>query len=93
MLVKAAIFALVACGAPRATEPSRNVVVEADASHRQHADEYDVHIKNYVMDEDDAGARAPSNHRDLLYGPYLDKKTGKPLIGWHSHDPVTGNAR
>jgi hypothetical protein len=34
----------------------------------------------------------PTNHVELMWGDYVDKQ-GHPQVGWHSHDPVTGNAQ
>ena len=34
----------------------------------------------------------PVNHTEMLWGDYLDKQ-GNPAVGWHSHDPVSGNAQ
>jgi hypothetical protein len=34
----------------------------------------------------------PTNHVELLWGDYVDRQ-GNPAVGWHSHDPVTGNAQ
>lgn len=50
----------------------------------------DAHIEGYHMSFDANGI--PTNHVDLLWGDYIDKQ-GNPAVGWHSHDPVTGNAQ
>lgn len=42
------------------------------------------------MTYDDAGI--PVQHIEMRWGNYVDRQ-GDPAIGWHSHDPVTGNAR
>ncbi len=34
----------------------------------------------------------PVNHTEVLWGDYVDKQ-GNPAVGFHSHDPVTGNAQ
>jgi hypothetical protein len=34
----------------------------------------------------------PTNHSDMLWGDYIDKQ-GNPAVGFHSHDPVSGNAQ
>jgi len=47
-------------------------------------------IEGYHMSFDANGI--PTNHVDLLWGDYIDKQ-GNPAVGWHSHDPVTGNAQ
>ncbi len=46
-------------------------------------------VEGYHMTFDATGI--PQNHTDMLWGDYIDKQ-GKPAVGWHSHDPVTGNA-
>ena len=47
-------------------------------------------VEGYHMSFDANGI--PTNHVDLLWGDYVDKQ-GNPAVGWHSHDPVTGNAQ
>jgi hypothetical protein len=47
-------------------------------------------VEGYHMTFDANGI--PSNHVEMLWGDYLDKQ-GHPAVGWHSHDPVTGNAQ
>ena len=47
-------------------------------------------VEGYHMSFDANGI--PTNHVDLLWGDYIDKQ-GNPAVGWHSHDPVTGNAQ
>jgi hypothetical protein len=47
-------------------------------------------VEGYHMAFDANGI--PTNHVDLLWGDYIDKQ-GNPAVGWHSHDPVTGNAQ
>lgn len=34
----------------------------------------------------------PHSHSDMLWGDYIDKQ-GRPAVGYHSHDPVHGNAQ
>lgn len=31
-------------------------------------------------------------HKEMQWGDYLDRQ-GRPAVGWHSHDPATGNAQ
>lgn len=50
----------------------------------------DAQVEGYHMTFDANGI--PSNHIDMLWGDYIDKQ-GHPAVGWHSHDPVTGNAQ
>ena len=47
-------------------------------------------VEGYHMTFDESGI--PVNHTDMLWGDYIDKQ-GNPAVGWHSHDPVTGNAQ
>jgi hypothetical protein len=47
-------------------------------------------VEGYHMTFDATGI--PANHTDMLWGDFIDKQ-GKPAVGWHSHDPVTGNAQ
>jgi hypothetical protein len=47
-------------------------------------------VHGYHMTFDENGI--PVNHTDMLWGDYIDKQ-GNPAVGWHSHDPVTGNAQ
>ena len=47
-------------------------------------------VQGYHMSFDESGI--PVNHSDMLWGDYIDKQ-GNPAVGWHSHDPVTGNAQ
>lgn len=47
-------------------------------------------VQGYHMTFDENGI--PVNHTDMLWGDYIDKQ-GNPAVGWHSHDPVTGNAQ
>lgn len=47
-------------------------------------------VQGYHMSFDESGI--PVNHTDMLWGDYIDKQ-GNPAVGWHSHDPVTGNAQ
>jgi hypothetical protein len=50
----------------------------------------DVDVRGYHMTFDESGI--PVNHSDMLWGDYIDKQ-GNPAVGWHSHDPVAGNAQ
>lgn len=50
----------------------------------------DGEVQGYHMSFDESGI--PVNHSDMLWGDYIDKQ-GNPAVGWHSHDPVTGNAQ
>ena len=34
----------------------------------------------------------PIEHTEMLWGDYVNQQ-GDPAVGWHSHDPTTGNAR
>lgn len=47
-------------------------------------------VEGYHMSFDANGI--PTNHTELLWGDYIDKQ-GNPAVGWHSHDPVSGNAQ
>jgi hypothetical protein len=47
-------------------------------------------VEGYHMTFDANGI--PTNHLEMLWGDYIDKQ-GHPAVGWHSHDPVTGNAQ
>ncbi|MCA9679573.1 MAG: hypothetical protein H6708_10470 [Kofleriaceae bacterium] len=47
-------------------------------------------VEGYHMTFDAHGI--PVNHTEMLWGDYLDKQ-GNPAVGWHSHDPVSGNAQ
>ena len=47
-------------------------------------------VEGYHMTFDEHGI--PTNHSEMLWGDYIDKH-GSPAVGWHSHDPVTGNAQ
>lgn len=76
-----------ACGSPRT--PIEEHRAPADASLRTHPGSSE--LKHLELDETDGGI-APRNHRELLWGDYIDAR-GNPAVGWHSHDPVTGNAR
>lgn len=57
-----------------------------DTAHGGHNGE----VQGYHMSFDESGI--PVNHTDMLWGDYIDKQ-GNPAVGWHSHDPVTGNAQ
>jgi hypothetical protein len=61
----------------------------SDASPRVHPAPGQKHMS--FDDDPDAGS-VPQDHADRLWGDYVDRE-GKPSVGWHSHDPVTGNAR
>jgi hypothetical protein len=47
-------------------------------------------IEGYHLAVDEHGI--PHSHTEMLWGDYIDKQ-GKPAVGYHSHDPVTGNAQ
>ena len=47
-------------------------------------------VEGYHMSFDEIGI--PTNHTEMLWGDYVDKQ-GNPAVGWHNHDPVTGNAQ
>lgn len=47
-------------------------------------------VEGYHMTFDATGI--PTNHTDMLWGDFIDKQ-GNPAVGWHSHDPVSGNAQ
>jgi hypothetical protein len=47
-------------------------------------------LEGYHMSFDESGI--PVSHSDMLWGDYLDKQ-GNPAVGFHSHDPVSGNAQ
>jgi hypothetical protein len=95
---KLVLVVLVACGsadppapaAPRAGPAPVDAGVAADASLRAHPGS-DYGTKHITFDDVDGGM-APVNHTELLWGEYIDRR-GRAAIGWHSHDPVTGNAR
>jgi hypothetical protein len=46
-------------------------------------------LEGYHMSFDENGV--PIAHTDMLWGDYIDKQ-GNPAVGFHSHDPVHGNA-
>lgn len=50
----------------------------------------DAGVEGYHLTPDESGLHWP--HTEMLYGDYIDKQ-GNPATGWHSHDPVTGNAQ
>lgn len=47
-------------------------------------------VEGYHMSFDESGV--PVSHTDMLWGDYIDKQ-GNPAVGFHSHDPVAGNAQ
>lgn len=47
-------------------------------------------VEGYHLAVDEHGI--PHHHNEMLWGDYIDKQ-GKPAVGYHSHDPVTGNAQ
>lgn len=47
-------------------------------------------VEGYHMTFDEQGI--PVNHTEMLWGDYIDKQ-GNPAVGFHSHDPTTGNAQ
>lgn len=47
-------------------------------------------VEGYHMSFDEQGI--PVNHTEMLWGDYIDKQ-GNPAVGFHSHDPATGNAQ
>ena len=53
-------------------------------------DHHDTGLEGYHMSFNEIGI--PVNHTEMLWGDYMDKQ-GNPSVGWHSHDPVTGNAQ
>jgi len=55
-----------------------------------HATAAATQVEGYHMTFDSHGI--PSNHHEMLWGDYIDKQ-GHPAVGWHSHDPVSGNAQ
>lgn len=55
-----------------------------------HATAQPTQVEGYHMTFDAHGI--PSNHHEMLWGDYIDKQ-GHPAVGWHSHDPVSGNAQ
>ncbi len=55
-----------------------------------HATAAPTQVEGYHMTFDSHGI--PTNHHELLWGDYIDKQ-GNPAVGWHSHDPVSGNAQ
>ena len=55
-----------------------------------HATAAPTQVEGYHMTFDSHGI--PSNHHEMLWGDYIDKQ-GNPAVGWHSHDPVSGNAQ
>ena len=50
----------------------------------------DAGVEGYHMSFDESGI--PVNHTEMLWGDYIDKQ-GNPAVGFHSHDPATGNAQ
>jgi len=50
----------------------------------------DSGVEGYHMSFDEQGI--PVNHTEMLWGDYIDKQ-GNPAVGFHSHDPATGNAQ
>jgi hypothetical protein len=46
-------------------------------------------LEGYHMSFDENGI--PISHTDMLWGDYIDRQ-GNPAVGFHSHDPVSGNA-
>jgi hypothetical protein len=50
----------------------------------------DAGVEGYHMTFDEHGI--PVNHTEMLWGDYIDKQ-GNPAVGFHSHDPATGNAQ
>lgn len=50
----------------------------------------DSGVEGYHMSFDESGI--PVQHTDMLWGDYIDKQ-GNPAVGFHSHDPVSGNAQ
>lgn len=50
----------------------------------------DSGVEGYHMSFDENGI--PVNHTEMLWGDYIDKQ-GNPAVGFHSHDPVSGNAQ
>jgi hypothetical protein len=55
-----------------------------------HNEAVDTGLEGYHMSFNEIGI--PVNHTEMLWGDYMDKQ-GNPAVGWHSHDPVTGNAQ
>ena len=53
-------------------------------------EQHDTGLEGYHMSFNEIGI--PVNHTEMLWGDYMDKQ-GNPSVGWHSHDPVTGNAQ
>jgi len=47
-------------------------------------------VDGYHMTFDESGI--PVSHTEMLWGDYIDKQ-GNPAVGFHSHDPVHGNAQ
>jgi hypothetical protein len=47
-------------------------------------------IEGYHLAFDENGI--PHNHSEMLWGDYIDKQ-GRPAVGYHSHDPASGNAQ
>lgn len=47
-------------------------------------------VEGYHMTFDANGI--PVSHTEMLWGDYIDKQ-GNPAVGFHSHDPVHGNAQ
>lgn len=47
-------------------------------------------VEGYHLAVDENGI--PHDHADMLWGDYIDRQ-GRPAVGYHSHDPVAGNAR
>jgi len=50
----------------------------------------EAEVEGYHMSFDEQGI--PVNHTEMLWGDYIDKQ-GNPAVGFHSHDPATGNAQ
>lgn len=64
--------------------------VSVSAPHNAASLSTDSGVQGYHMSFDESGI--PTNHTDMLWGDYIDKQ-GNPAVGWHSHDPVSGNAQ
>lgn len=64
--------------------PTPQVHVHDQAPPREHA------VEGYHLAVDEHGI--PHDHTEMLWGDYIDKQ-GRAAVGYHSHDPVTGNAR
>ncbi|HUH05353.1 MAG TPA: hypothetical protein VML75_25325 [Kofleriaceae bacterium] len=50
----------------------------------------DSGVEGYHMTFDESGI--PVQHTDMMWGDYIDKQ-GNPAVGFHSHDPISGNAQ